>query len=290
MRGWPSTPIRAPATRTGAPILTLSGVVVEGFVHAIGDLGAVRVIHSTLVPGRTIADGAAPSTDPSLVIEATDGAGETINTHLALTVAASIAGPIACPETCRSVTVLDSIIDGLGGAALAGAAGGRCAPATIERYDAARHPRRPLARGERVDLHRHRRHRPSPGWLRPLLVRAPRLADPAPPSLPARPGDQAAPRRRARRRSRRLARPTRTRSGRSSPAWLVPAFAATEYGRPEYGQLRLTAPSEIRTGAADGAEMGVFCQLKQPQRESNLRTRLDEYLPFGLEAGLIYVT
>ena len=36
--------------------------------------------------------------------------------------------------------------------------------------------------------------------------------------------------------------------------------------------------------------MGVYCQLKQPQRESNLRIRLDEYLPFSLEAGLIYVT
>ena len=36
--------------------------------------------------------------------------------------------------------------------------------------------------------------------------------------------------------------------------------------------------------------MGAFCVLKQPQRESNLRLRLDEYLPVGLEAGLIDVT
>jgi hypothetical protein len=62
------------------------------------------------------------------------------------------------------------------------------------------------------------------------------------------------------------------------------------YGQPEYCQLRLNAPAEIRTGAQDGSEMGVYCQLKQPQRESNLRIRLDEYLPFGLSAGLIYVT
>ena len=72
--------------------------------------------------------------------------------------------------------------------------------------------------------------------------------------------------------------------------WLVPSFATVAYGQPEYCQLRLTAPLEIRTGAEDGSEMGVYCQLKQPQRESNLRIRLDEYLPFGLEAGLIYVT
>ena len=43
-------------------------------------------------------------------------------------------------------------------------------------------------------------------------------------------------------------------------------------------------------GAEDGSEMGAFCVLKQAQRESNLRLRLDEYLPVGLEAGIIYVT
>jgi hypothetical protein len=36
--------------------------------------------------------------------------------------------------------------------------------------------------------------------------------------------------------------------------------------------------------------MGVYYHLKQPQRSANLRTALDEYLPFGLRAGLIYVT
>jgi hypothetical protein len=72
--------------------------------------------------------------------------------------------------------------------------------------------------------------------------------------------------------------------------WLVPTFASTQYGRPDFAQLRLTCPSQIRTGAEDGSEMGVFCVLKQPQREANLRMRLDEYLPAGLEAGVIYVT
>jgi len=48
--------------------------------------------------------------------------------------------------------------------------------------------------------------------------------------------------------------------------------------------------TDLRTGAEDGSEMGAYCHLKQPQRESNLRIRLDEYLPFGLDAGLIYVT
>ena len=45
-----------------------------------------------------------------------------------------------------------------------------------------------------------------------------------------------------------------------------------------------------QNGAEDGSEMGVFCHVKQPQRESNLRIRLDEYLPVGLDAGIVYVT
>jgi hypothetical protein len=36
--------------------------------------------------------------------------------------------------------------------------------------------------------------------------------------------------------------------------------------------------------------MGTFCHLKQPQRESNLKIRLKEYLPFGLEPAVVYVT
>ncbi len=43
-------------------------------------------------------------------------------------------------------------------------------------------------------------------------------------------------------------------------------------------------------GADDGAEMGAFNMLKQPQREANLRASLDEFLRLGLEAGIIHVT
>jgi hypothetical protein len=73
-------------------------------------------------------------------------------------------------------------------------------------------------------------------------------------------------------------------------ARLRPSFTSTYYGDPSYAQLDLTTAEELRTGAEDGSEMGVFSYLKQPQREANLRHRLEEYLPFGLEAGLIYVT
>lgn len=71
---------------------------------------------------------------------------------------------------------------------------------------------------------------------------------------------------------------------------VVPGFSSRRYGQPAYGQLRRTTPKEIREGADDESEMGAFHGLYQPQRETNLRIRLDEYLRFGLEAGLFFET
>ena len=72
--------------------------------------------------------------------------------------------------------------------------------------------------------------------------------------------------------------------------WLVPGFNSIRCGHHAYAQLSLSCPQPIRVGADDGSEMGVFKGLTQPQRESNLKSALDEYLRFGLEAGIIYVT
>jgi hypothetical protein len=70
---------------------------------------------------------------------------------------------------------------------------------------------------------------------------------------------------------------------------LRPEYSSEDYGQPAYLQLHVNGPKEIATGAEDGSEQGAFCHLKQAQREANLRLRLEEYLPFGLEPGLIYV-
>ena len=43
-------------------------------------------------------------------------------------------------------------------------------------------------------------------------------------------------------------------------------------------------------GADDDGEIGAFHFLQQPQRLANLEGRLDEYLRFGLEAGVFLVT
>jgi hypothetical protein len=66
-----------------------------------------------------------------------------------------------------------------------------------------------------------------------------------------------------------------------------PQFNSTHYGTPTYGQLAVTCAGEITRGADDESEMGVFHDLFQPQREANLRVRLDAYVPAGSDVGII---
>ncbi len=69
-----------------------------------------------------------------------------------------------------------------------------------------------------------------------------------------------------------------------------PTFTSLRSGDAAYCQLSRYAANEIREGADDGAEMGAFHDLYQPQRVANLRARLDEYLRFGLEAGIFFAS
>ncbi len=71
---------------------------------------------------------------------------------------------------------------------------------------------------------------------------------------------------------------------------IQPHFTTLRYGDPGYCQLRLATPDSIRRGAHDESEMGVLHGLYQPQRETNLNIRLDEYLRFGLKAGIFYAS
>ncbi len=70
---------------------------------------------------------------------------------------------------------------------------------------------------------------------------------------------------------------------------VTPAFTSVRFATPAYGQLTRGSAPEIRTGADNGAEMGVWNLLQQPQREANLLLALDEYLRFGLAAAPIFV-
>ncbi|MBZ5621699.1 MAG: hypothetical protein LAQ69_23675 [Acidobacteriia bacterium] len=269
--------------------LTLSGVVVEGFLDVIGDLGQLRLLHSTLVPGRGLDDSGKPaSSSPSVIVEGLSGA-NVINTELKVEAAYSILGGLVVPANTTGIWVLDSIADGAGAAAISGPAGASSARLIAERST----------------------------FFGPVLVKSLQASEVIfnSPASVARtqdgcvrfsyvpPGSQVPRRYRcqpdleidqeiadALKENPLLSALEKGEITSSVEGWLVPSFKAIEYGSPFYAQLHLGCPVQLRTGAEDGSEMGAFGQLKQPQRESNLKIRLQEYLPFALEAGIIYVT
>ena len=67
-----------------------------------------------------------------------------------------------------------------------------------------------------------------------------------------------------------------------------PLFFALQYGHPGYCKLLASTSDRIRRGADDSGEMGVFHYLLSPQRETDLQIRMEEYLPVGMEFGLIF--
>jgi hypothetical protein len=73
-------------------------------------------------------------------------------------------------------------------------------------------------------------------------------------------------------------------------ARVQPLVASRRYGRPEYARLSLASVREIARGAHDESEVGAFHDLYNPQRDVNLRTRLDQFTPAGSDAGVLHVT
>ena len=69
-----------------------------------------------------------------------------------------------------------------------------------------------------------------------------------------------------------------------------PDFNSVRYGMPTCCQLSDLCAPEIAQGASDQSEMGAFHDLYQPQRVANLRTRLNEYTPAGMTAGIIFAS
>ena len=69
-----------------------------------------------------------------------------------------------------------------------------------------------------------------------------------------------------------------------------PRFNSERYGQPAYAQLAATCADEITRGADDESEMGVFHDLFQPQRAANLRARLNDSTPAGMNVGIIFVS
>jgi hypothetical protein len=265
--------------------LTLGGVVVTGFLHVVGDLARLRLLHATLVPGRALDEEGDPGgSDPSIYVD-TERDGKAINAELRLEFAYSISGPIVAPAHARPVLLLDSILDGVGARALHGGAGEPGPALEVERSTILGEAVvRSLDASETVFTGRVMATRTQDGCVRFSYVspgsRTPRRYRCQPDLAVAREfgrrptlsqAEQAVVRERLERRT-------------------VPDFTSDRYGQPAYAQLRLSTPREIAAGGEDGSEMGVFNHLQQSQRLRNLEIRVQEYLPFGLEAGPIFVT
>lgn len=58
-------------------------------------------------------------------------------------------------------------------------------------------------------------------------------------------------------------------------------FASRRFGDPAYATLSPRAPAALLTGSEDGSEIGAFCAERGPIKFDSLRTKVEEYMPFG---------
>lgn len=294
----PHLRLRGPLTIAGNRpdfAVTLSGLLIEGRVAIEGSLHRLRILHSTVVPGGSIAETEPPppvQTEPSLKAVATLASGGLANQELAVEIAFSIVGAIRLPAHAEGLILLDSIVDGAGQDAIAGVEAvnrpgptlrcervtirGRCllreiGLATETIFDGPVDTARVQKGCVRFSYAPPASRLPRRYRCQPDLATSKAIAE-----AEARQGPLTAAEKQALRDRVRLR--------------VKPEYTAEVYGQPAYLQLSLKGPEEIAKGAADGSEMGAYCHLKQSQREANLHLRLKEYLPFGLDYGLIYVT
>jgi hypothetical protein len=288
-QGRPVVRLTAPLSVTGAPptdpgqpggALILDGLLVTGQPIDIlkGDLGGFELRHCTLVPGRALTPQGTPAApgEPSLIVAAA-------NERLGIVVTRSICGSLRM-QGMGTLTIVDSLVDGTGGPAIR--AGtlvirestvfGRVAATLIENASNAIFTDPVTAERKQAGCVRF--------CYLPPTSDVPRRYQCQPDAAVAQAIEAASKTVGA------LTTATRNAIRAELRGRLRPSFSDLRYGQPGYGQLDQRCPVEIKTGADDQAEMGVFHHLKQAQRESNFRTSLDEYLRVGLEAGLVNVT
>lgn len=252
-------------------LVTLNGLLISGgALRVSGNLGTLRLRHCTLVPGQTLDVNGTPLAPdaPSIIVDSP-------NTKIEID--SCIVGAIRMGDGAH-LTITNSIVDATADTRVAFAAlddESAGAPLTIKNSTVIGkvHTREIEIASNTIFLARLAGSdtwdapvislRKQAGCVRfsyvPFFSQTPRRFR----CQPGRPDDE---------------------------ALMRPQFTSLRYGDPGYAQLSRRTAQAIRTGADDDAEMGAFHDLYQPQRESNLRTRLDEYLRFGLEAGIFYAT
>jgi Phage tail protein (Tail_P2_I) len=254
-------------------VLILSGLLVSGKTLAVAQApeAAIALEHTTLVPGLALGPDGAPATPGALSVDGPTGPG-----RFDLLLYRSISGPLRVSGTDGYVFLEDSIVDATTGAlpalAAAHAALARATvlgAASVEVLDLASDAIfTGLVTAQRVQEGCVRfsfvpdgSRAPQPYRCQPALALQTWAATPDP--KPAR---------------------------EVLLSRIVPSFTSRRYGAPGYAQLTPACAPEVRRGASDEGAMGAWSFLQEPQREDNLRTSLNEYLRFGLEAGLIFVT
>ena len=69
-----------------------------------------------------------------------------------------------------------------------------------------------------------------------------------------------------------------------------PVFSSLRYGSPNYCQLDDNCALEIKEGAEDQSEMGVYHDLYEPQRRAMTQDRLNKFTPSDSKTTLIFAT
>jgi hypothetical protein len=67
-------------------------------------------------------------------------------------------------------------------------------------------------------------------------------------------------------------------------------FTSRRFGDSGYAQLSQSASQSLLNGAESGSEIGAFSGLLSPIRLDGLRTKVDEYMPFGLIPVFLFET
>jgi hypothetical protein len=248
--------------------IALSGLLVAGAtIRVTGGVRAIRLRHCTLVPGLHLSADGQPQQPaaPSLIVESPQ---TTVVMEWCILGALRIAGE--AKETHIRDSVVDATAeDGVAYAALDGDGPGAPIDIADSTIIGKVHTRVVRIASNTIFL---ARRAAADGW--PAPVRVSRLQEGCVRFSYLPPSSQ-------------VPRPHRCQPALPTDEDRVrPQFTSLRYGDAGYAQLSRFCAAEIRQGADDESEMGAFHSLFQPQREAALRQRLDEYLRFGLEAGI----
>lgn len=260
-------PVRRPGNLAASQLRPcLAGnVVVTGAAPTASQPPGQLIIDGLLIDGSvTVAPGALGRLCLSNCTAVPSAGGVTVqpgtgeadgNLALEVDIRQSITGPLQIPPLVELVSVEDSIIDGAGGAALSAPAtqittSTVFGPAAVETLQASS-----VIFAGPVTVTRRQQ-----GCVRYSYVS---------------PGSTV---------------PRRYRCAPAAGESVMPEFTSSRYGDAGYGQLAGTCPAQIAAGAADGGEMGAYNLLHGVYRLASLGAAIDDYLRFGLEAGILFAT